>query len=132
MAARGMSLLLGLVGIAAGIALQFLVGARLDNVGLFFISLAGALALIAPVVTAMPARKEKMMSSPKSRKIGYVFVVLSLLLAWIVLVTVAVVNGLAFPSVLAGLALLSLTTCVWVAFIQMTLGKASSGGARVS
>jgi hypothetical protein len=82
MSGRGASLVLALLGILAGVALQLLVGSSLNDLGLFLISLAATLALIVPVIAAMPMRRARIAASPESRRAVHIAMTVALLLAW--------------------------------------------------
>jgi L-asparagine transporter-like permease len=114
MSGRGAALALAMLGILAGVALQVVVGPGLNDLALVLISIAGALALIVPVIAAMPMRRARMESSPKSRRAVYIAMALALLLAWIIVIAVSMSNDVEWPRTIGGLGLIAITTIVWV------------------
>jgi hypothetical protein len=110
---RGMALLLAMIGLLSGIGLQLLIGSKLDTVDLVFASVAGMLALIVPVIASIPERKDQMRESPLYRRRMIFASAVALALAWIVLIILALLNGVELARAVLGMVLLSFTTCAW-------------------
>lgn len=121
---RGVSLALGMLGLFAGIAAQLTVGAKLDAIGLFGLSLAAMVALITPVLATMPTRKNRIYRSPRYRRNMLLLSAAMLALGWLILIILAAANGIGIARAAFALALLSLTTGAWL--INMRMGKPAS------
>jgi L-asparagine transporter-like permease len=122
---RGIPLLLAMIGILSGIGLQLLIGSKLDNLDLVFASVAGMFALIVPVIASIPERKNHMQESPLYRRRMIFASAFALVLAWIVLIILAVLNDVEILRAVLGMALLSLTTCAW-----LISGSATANGQK--
>lgn len=117
---------LGLLGVSAGVALQLLVGRGISNFALFFVSLAAVFTLIVPVTAEMPARRESIMKSAGSRRKYYAAALVALLLGWVIFILTGMLNGVTLVPLLAGLALLAITTCTW--FVMRLASRRDSAG----
>lgn len=122
MSGRGASLALGLLGILAGLALQLLIGASLNALGLFLIALATTLALIVPVIATMPLRRARIATSPASRKAVYIALAVALFFAWIILIAVSIMSAVQWFRIIVGLALLGITPLAWI-IMSFSLGS---------